>query len=478
MTVTLDGDSLRLADLIAVARAGAAVAIAPAAVARMRAARAVVDEHVARGDAVYGATTGVGALKRVAVAEADARDFNLRMLDSCLVGHGAPASEERVRATMLRLANTLVKPAVGVRPELAQLVVGALNDRRHPAVRLLGSVGQADIVPLSELADGLIERAAFELAPGEGLALINNNSFSTAIAALAMHDLTGLIDALEVAGALALEAFGANPSILHPILAQKPHPGLQRSADSLRALLAGSSLWEPGVARNLQDPLTFRTLPQTLGALRDAAEYTGERLAIELNAVQSNPLVVVEEHRIVSVGCFDSQALASALDFARIALAPALTASVERVQKLLSPTTSGLAPGLGDRPSLADDGYFEFGVAAQAVAAEARLLAQPVSFDVVSTSQAEGIEDRTSMTPLAARRLAEMVALGEHVAAIELAIAARGVDQRRPGRLGRGTEHAWTAVRSALSAGSAGVPRSLEPVRDLIRARALRRPEP
>jgi len=477
MTVDLDGKSLRLEDVIAVARTGSPVAIAPAAVERMREARAIVDEHVSRGAAVYGTTTGVGALKRVPVFGADARSFSRRMLDSCLVGHGEPVGEERVRATMLRLANTLVKPAVGVRPELAQLVVDALNERRHPAVRLHGSVGQADMVPLAELAVGLIEPAAFELEPGEGLALIDNNAFSTGIAALAVHDLTVLSDALEIAGALAMEAFGANPSVLHPIVAESAHPGLQLSVASLRSTLAGSSLWEPGVPRNLQDPLTFRTLAQVLGALRDATSYTVGRLAIELNKAQNNPLVVVDERTIVSVGCFDSQALASALDFARIALAPALTASVERVQKLLSSTMSGLAPGLAEHPELADDGFFEFGVAAQAVAAEARLLAQPVSFDLTSTSQAEGIEDRTCMTPLAARRLAEMVALGEHVAAIELVIAARGIDQRRPVRLGDGTAHAHSAVRAALP-DTGRVPRSIEPVRALIRERALRQPEP
>ena len=123
------------------------------------------------------------------------------------------------------------------------------------------------------------------------MALVDNNSFSTAIAALAVADCFRLADALDVAGALDMEAFVANPSILHPVLRERPYPGLQMTAARLRDLLAGSRLWQPGVPRNLQDPLTFRCLPQLHGALRDALAYARAQLDIELNAAQNNPLV-------------------------------------------------------------------------------------------------------------------------------------------------------------------------------------------
>ena len=307
------------------------------------------------------------------------------------------------------------------------------------------------------------------------MALIDNNSFSTAIAALAMADSFRLADALDAAGALDMEAFVANPSILHPVLRERPYPGLQMTAARLRDLLAGSRLWQPDVPRNLQDPLTFRCLPQLHGALRDALAYARAQLDVELNAAQNNPLVDVDEERVVSVGCFDVLPLAAALDFLRIALAPVLTSANERVMKLLHAGFSGLAPGLAARPDLGDDGYTEFGVAGQAIAAEARLLAAPVSFELASTTQAEGIEDRTTMAPLAARRLAEVVRLGERLVAIELVVAARAVDLRAAGPLGTGTETVYRLVRGRIPATREGepVPSDLEPLVELVRSGAI-----
>jgi histidine ammonia-lyase len=124
-----------------------------------------------------------------------------------------------------------------------------------------------------------------------------------------------------------------------------------------------------------------------------------EQLAIELNAAQANPLVIVEEGVVVSVGNFEMVPLATALDLARLALAPALTSACERAVKLLHPGISGLPEGLAERPGLAESAFSEVGIAIQALTAEARLLAQPVSHEVVSSTQAGGIEDRMTMAP-------------------------------------------------------------------------------
>jgi histidine ammonia-lyase len=273
-----------------------------------------------------------------------------------------------------------------------------------------------------------------------------------------------------------MEAFVANPSVLHAVLRERPYVGLQTTAGRLRELLAGSRLWQPSVPRNLQDPLTFRCLPQLHGAFRDVLTYARGQLDIELNAAQSNPLVDVEDGRVVSVGCFDILPLAAALDFLRIALAPVLTGANERVMKLLHAGFSGLAPGLAARPDRGDDGYSEFGVAGQAIAAEARLLAAPVSFEMASSTQAEGIEDRTTMAPLAARRLAEMVNLGERLVAIELVVAARAIDLRAGARpLGVAAEAAHRLVRRHVPATSEGepLPADLEPLVELVRSGAV-----
>ena len=412
MTVTLDGRSLGVDDLVAVARDAAPVELSADAVARMRRSREVLEAAAARGESIYGATTGVGALKRVDLDPAAVSRFNHTMILNCLVGQGPAVGEDVVRATLVRLANGFAGGATGVRPELAELTVRALNEGWPLEVRLRGSVGQADLAPLAELAAGLLDRSGFQLEAGEGLALIDNGSFSTALAGLAMADALQLADWLEAAAALDMEGFLANPSLLHRVLRERPYAGLQASAERLRLLLAGSALHDPGTPRNLQDPLTYRNIPQLHGALRDALAFAAGQLRIELNAAHSNPLVDVEEGRVLSVACFEILPLAAAIDFVRIALAPVLTSANERSMKLLHAGFSGLPAGLAAEPEAGDDGYTEFGVAGQALAAEARLLAAPVSFEMASSSQAEGIEDRMTMAPLAARRLAEMVDLG------------------------------------------------------------------
>jgi histidine ammonia-lyase len=199
-------------------------------------------------------------------------------------------------------------------------------------------------------------------------------------------------------------------------------------------------------------------------------------LAVELNAHQGNPAVAAADGRILPVGNFDVVPLAAALDFLRIALAPALTSAAERALKLLQAPLTGLPEGLAARQGLAEPGLSELGHAVQGVVAEARLLAQPVSYELASTTQHEGIEDRTTMAPLAARRLAEMVELGARVAAIELTIAAQAVDLRRGARLGAGAGRAHELVRARVSFTDVGdtLPPDLEPLVELVRSGALR----
>jgi histidine ammonia-lyase len=474
MTVVLTGSGLTVKEVVRVARAAEPVELDPSAVERMRETRKIVERVVERGDVVYGMTTGVGARKKVLVAPEEIPAFNRALIANHRVGSGPDAPAEIVRATMLRLANALAKGTAGVRPEIAERLAGALNNGEHPRVRMLGSVGQADLPQTADLAHGLFADA--DLQAKEGLALLNSNAFSTGIAALAVADMERLVDAMDVAGALDLEAFAANVTLLHPAIGEvRPYPGIVSSLERIRALLEGSYLWDDGTARNLQDPLTFRCLPQIQGAVRDALAFGIAQLEIELNASQENPLVLPAEDRIVSVANFDVLPLAAALDFLRITLASALTSACERAEKLLQGPLTGLPDGLAPRQGLAENSLGEFGVPAQGLAAEARLLAHPVSFELASSTHAEGIEDRTTMAPLAGRRLAEMVELGERLLAIGLLIACQAIDLRAPERLGSGSGRAHRLVRELVPfmGEEEPVPADLEPLRELIRSGAL-----
>jgi len=470
VTVLLTGSDLTIEDVVRVARQGDPVELAPAARERIRRARKVVEAALARGDEVYGLSTGVGVHKLAAPDPKALARFNRRLLASHLVGQGPAYSADVTRAAIARMVNGFARGTTGVTVELVERIVAALNDGAAPRVRTLGSVGQADLPANADLAVGL----GLEPEAGEGLALLDHNAVSTGHAALALADAVRLADWLDVAGTLDLEAFAANLSLLAAELATaRPFPGLRASLDRQRSLLAGSRLWDEGAARNLQDPLSFRTLPQVHGALRDALDFAARQVTIDLNASQENPLVLAESGRIVSAGNFDALPTSAALDFARIALAPALGAACERTVKLLQSTLTGLPDGLAAEPGLAESALSELAVPAQALAAEARLLAQPVSVETGSATHHGGIEDRITLAPLSARRLAGQVSLGERLVAIELAVAAQAVDLRGGPRLGEGTGAAYRRVRELVpAAGACEAPPDAELLIELVRGPA------
>jgi histidine ammonia-lyase len=504
MTIRLNGSDLTVTQVMAVARHGEAVALAPEAVGAMRRARAVVEDILAGDEPVYGLTTGVGERKAYLLDPAERRQFNLRLVLNHRIAQGDVAPADVVRGAMLCLANSYAKGVTGVRPELAQMIVTLLNEGFAPPVRRLGSIGQGDLGPMADLAHGLLTRSGFEVAENEGLALVSSNAFTTAWACIATADADALLSVFDVAGALDLEAFGANLNCLHPVIEQtRPFPGLAGTLRQLRLLLAGSYLWQPGAARFLQDPLTFRCIPHIHGAARDALAYTRTILELELNSSQSNPVVVVpagdgepgnepgnEQGRIVSVGNFDIGPLAAALDFLRIALAPVVTSANERAVKLLQAPFSGLAAGLAARVGSPDDALSELAVAGQAITVEARTLAHPVSYELASSVKGEGIEDRATMAPLSARRLADMISLCARVAAIEFVVAAQAIDLRALsvsglgvsglgvsglgvsglGELGTGTGRAYRMIRELVPFTQADdtFPADLEPVVDLV----------
>jgi histidine ammonia-lyase len=468
--VVVSGRDLTRADVVRVARAGEPVELHPDARRSMADARQVVERAVERGDAVYGLTTGAGVFKRVGLDGSAASAYANRIVRQHQVGLGPAARAEVVRAMMLRLANEFATGWPGVRVVLVERLIEALNTDARPTVRTLGSVGQADLAQAADLAMALF--ADIELAPGEGLALLTGNAFATGWATLAMDDMATLLTAMETAAALSLEASVANPSLLHPAIGDvRPYPGLRRSLERLRDLLDGSFLWAEDRARNLQDPLTVRNVPHLLGATWDAFEHADAQLAVELNASQGNPIVIAGSERPISVANFEILPLAAALDYLRIVLASALSASTERIVKLLEAPWSGLPTGLTPNQAGADPGLGYLGIASQAIAAEARLLAAPVSFEMASTAHAEGIEDRMTMAPLAARRLSEQVELGRQLAARELVVGAQAVELRGLGPLGRGTAEAVAMVRGMIPflGPEDVVPADLEPVAEAIR---------
>ena len=183
MTIMLNGSNLTVTQVVAAARHGEAVALAPEAIAAMRQSRAVVEEVLNGGEPVYGLTTGVGERKSFLLDPAERQRFNHRLVLNHRIAQGDVAPADVVRGAMLCLANSYAKGVTGVRPELAEMIITLLNEGFAPPVRRLGSIGQGDLGPMADLAHGLITRSGFEVAENEGLALVSSNAFTTAWAA-------------------------------------------------------------------------------------------------------------------------------------------------------------------------------------------------------------------------------------------------------------------------------------------------------
>ena len=470
--LTLTGHDLSLPNLVEAARRPGPVGVHADALERMRVNRAFAERIAERGDPVYGLTTGVGVRKNRTV-DADAmRAFNRRVVREHATGQGPSLPPDVVRATAILLLNQLAAGRSNVRPEVAETIAERLSDGIDIAVPMYGTTGMGDIQPLSHLVLALLD--GVELEAGEALPLIGQGSAVTAHAALALYDAEILLETLVTLTALDVEAFAANPSPFHPAAGEvRPYPGYRRALAAIGHLLEGSALADD--PRHLQAPLSFRDAGAVLGAAYDAFAFCLRQISIELNAHQQNPLALMEEDRMVPVANFDLQALSAAIDFTRLALAPCLTVQCERSVKLLQASQTGLSDGLEPPGDAHGHGLSEIAWPLQALTAEARLLIQPVSAEVGSSTQAEGIEDRMTMAGLGARRLAEQAALGFRVAAIGCTIAAQAIDLRGPERLGENARALHAAVRRHVAPLGPGdpPPADLEPLIAALRGGLL-----
>lgn len=447
--IDIDGQTLCARQVVQIARHGATVALTPGALERIEASRAVVDRIVASGELVYGVTSSVGTKTGTPLDPRRYGEFNRRLLETHDMGMGPLASHEMVRAMLVVMLNNMASGRLGVRPVLANLLVDALNTQRTFKVHLWGSTGESDMSAVANIALDLY--ASTELAAGETIALINSSPVSIGLAALAMVDLGNILASWPLVAALSMEGYGANPSIVSDVAVRsRPFKGLKRAAEAIAAQLGGSHLMIAGGPRHLQDPLAFRSLPLTLGNAFDSYDFAAGQFAIELNASQNNPVVSIEEQRLVSVANFDMLALSMALDTLRLGIAPLVTSSTERVAKLADSFWSGLDTGLLAHDDLGLPGFNGLAQVHKGITAEARLLAAPVVTELSSSSHSNGNLDRVSMSSLAARRTVELAQLCKSILAVELVVAAQAVDLRRPPRMGAGTSKLHRFVRDLV----------------------------
>jgi histidine ammonia-lyase len=458
--VAIGSSPLTGAEVVAVARRGARVALDDASRTAIERARATVEELVAQETPVYGLSTGFGALAVRHIPVDRRAALQRSLIRSHAAGLGRPVEDEVVRAMMLLRTRTLAQGLSGARPEVVDLLVALLNHGITPVVPEHGSLGcSGDLAPLAHVAlalmgegDVRVRRAAadgaasvpaaraladaglqpVELVAKEGLALVNGTDGMLGMLVLACHDLARLLPVADLTAAMSVEAaLGTDRVFAADLAGLRPHPGLATSAANMARLLAGSEIvasHRTGDPR-VQDAYSLRCAPQVAGAARDTLAHVETVAERELAAVIDNP-VVLADRRVESNGNFHGAPLAHACDFLAIVAADLGAMAERRLDRLLDPARShGLPPFLAADPGV-DSGMMIAQYTAAALVAESRRLAMPASADSIPTSAMQ--EDHVSMGWAAARKLRTSLANLAQILAVELVVAARALDLRRP----------------------------------------------
>ena len=470
--VDLDGKTLSLESIRAVAEEAASVRVTDQARARVAAARRLVDEKFGIGDAIYGVTTGFGRLANITVEPKDAAQLQLNLVRSHAAGTGEPLAVEFVRAAGVLRVSSLSAGHSGIKESTLDLLVALLNRGVTPVVPRQGSVGASgDLAPLAHMTLTLIgEGEAFyrgermpsaralqlaglepiELGAKEGLALVNGTEVMTGIAALCQLRAERLLAAADLIGAMSLEAFlGTDRVFDRRINALRPHPGQARVAENLRALLHGSEIMESHRdCGRVQDPYSYRCIPVVHGAVRDAAAHARRVIETEAISVTDNPLVFPEDGEFLTGGNFHGQPIALACDLLKMSLAELAGISERRLYLLLNAEERGLPLFLTGRSGL-QSGLMIVQYTSAAMVSENKGLAWPNSVDSIPTSA--GQEDHVSMGMTAAVHLDRVLQNVEGSLACELLGALVATDFRRPLTSGAGTQAAYEVARERIA---------------------------
>jgi histidine ammonia-lyase len=470
--VVLDGESLTLLEFERAAR-GAVVCIDPAVVPRIEESRAVVDQLLDEGQTLYGINTGFGKLSSQRIPRDQVQALQRNLILSHSAGVGEPLSRVAVRGIMVLRLNSLLRGYSGVRYELLEFIIECLNRDVAPWVPSRGSVGASgDLAPLAHVAAafmgegeclakddvGLIPAAQALSDAGltpcvfrakEALALINGTQLIGSVGGLALARAGRLLEQADVVAGMSLEAMMGTDSVFaESVHLARPHAGQMAVAAHLRELLAGSELIASHAhCGKVQDPYSLRCIPQVHGAARDGWEWSKAIFEREFNSASDNPVVVIEEKRIVSGGNFHGAPVALACDTAAIALSYLGSISERRCDKLLDTRESGLPPFLTDQGGL-HSGLMIVQYGAAALVNENKLLTHSVTSDTIPTSA--GHEDHVSMGPAAAFKLERLLDNLEQILANEWVCAAQALEYRRPLQFGPGTERGYHRLREHI----------------------------
>lgn len=469
-SVTLDGSSLTLAQSESIAK-GCDIKISKSARRKVEAASHLVERLAKKSKPIYGVNTGFGYFANKKISKKELKILQTNLLKSHAAGYGNPLSVPETRLAMALRLNVLIQGKTGVRYQLCEALYNLIQAGIYPIIPEFGSVGASgDLAPLAHLALPLLglgeviyqgmkmssqqalikaNLEPFELSLKEGLGLINGTQIMLAVGALAIVEAQKINRKADQIAALSFEGLLGNVDALNPLLnAARKQPGQIETARQVREELKGSSLWNPKQKHKLQDPYSLRCVPQIHGPCKEAVAYCTAVIERELNAATDNPLVFADQKLLLNGGNFHGEPLALAYDFAAMALSELANVSERRLEVLLNPNLSGLAPFLTPHGGL-NSGYMAAQYLSASLVNQNKLLANPACIDSIPGNA--GIEDHVSMGMTSARKLRDLVKHVSVVLSIEMLAAAQAVDLRkRKRKLGEGTFKTYSALRERV----------------------------
>ena len=471
MSIVLDGSSLTIEKLVAIARNGEKVELAADAVERIKVCRSMIEEKLAAKEIMYGINTGIGEFSERVLSDEQVKDFQKYLIYNHSAGIGDPLPIEQVRAALVGRINVHAHGNSGCRPEITQTFVEMLNKGVTPVMCRKGSVGASgDLAPMAQAALLLMgEGEAFyngEKLPGaeamkragipvpglqarDGLAAINGSNVLTAISGLQIYDIHRWLKQAEIAAAMTIESLLGNLKPYGPKLHElRGFSGAIVSARNLMKVIEGSDLMTGKMKTKVQDAYSMRSTPQVIGAARDALTYARSQVEIELNGVADNPVFVPELKLTLSGANFQGTPVALPMDMVGAAVTMISVLSERRLNRLTNPALSqGLPDFLAHEPGFYS-GLMLSQYTADHLIVEQRILASPAS--IQSIPAAADQEDFVSMGMNTALKNGQILENAYGVLGIELMAGAQALDFRQftPGK---GTQAARKVIRKHVA---------------------------
>ena len=452
-TVVLDGFTLNTLDVHDVAHGHANVQIAREAMMKVQTARAVVDRIVSGNEIVYGINTGFGSLVHSRIDQDDVEQLQLNLIRSHATGLGPNLPTELVRAMMCVRLNSLVKGHSGCHPDVVLQLSSFINKGIHPIVPRIGSLGASgDLAPLSHLACALVGEGKVEfegrimnameaiqhcdlvpltLKAKDGLSLINGTSLITGMLSLSIEQLRQLLTYADIIAGMSIDA---TESTLTPfderIHKTRPHQGQLFVSSRMQQILSDSEILRShNDCNRVQDPYSFRCIPQVHGPVQETLQKLIETVSIELNSSTDNPLIFPDSehpgpHEVVSQGNFHAEVLALVSDAMSLGLFELSSISERRIDQMLDPNRRAITPFLAENPGL-ESGLMIVQYAAAAALGELHGHSAPRTAFTTTTSA--GQEDHVSMGATASWNLYEAIQRCSEVVACEAFVAHRAI---------------------------------------------------